>query len=162
MIQPTALLMIPVVMTLSAVGLTNSFLGIVLLYAGLGIPFGTYMMYSYMQSTPREVIDAARVDGASTLRILASIIVPLSAPALGALATLEFIGFWNEFLFALLILQNQNQKTVVVALSTLQAEQFLNVPVTAAGMLVSIIPPLVVFILLHRQLFSGLTAGAVR
>lgn len=162
MIQPTALLMIPLVLTVSNLGLISTYIGIVLVYAGLGVPFGTYLLYSYMQSTPRELFDAARVDGASTFRILYLVVMPLVAPALAALATLDFIGYWNEFLFALLILQNGDQKTIIVSLASLQGEQFLNVPIVASGMVVSILPPLVVFILLHRRLFSGLTAGSIQ
>jgi ABC-type glycerol-3-phosphate transport system permease component len=162
MIQPTALLMIPMVLTVSNFGLLSTYVGIVLVYMGLGIPFGTYLMYSYMQSTPRDLIDAARVDGASTFNILFQVVIPLVAPALGALATLNFIGFWNEFLFALLILQGGDQTTLIVALASLQSEHFLNVPLIASGMVISILPPLVVFVALHRRLFSGLTAGAVQ
>jgi ABC-type glycerol-3-phosphate transport system permease component len=162
LIQPTALLMIPMVLIVSNLGLISTYLGIVLVYAGLGIPFGTYLMYSYMVSVPRDIIDAARVDGASTLQTLYLVILPLVTPALGALATLNFIGWWNEFLFALLILQDGSQQTVIVALASLQGEHFLHVPLVAAGMLLSIIPPLTVFVALHRRLFSGLTAGAIK
>jgi ABC-type glycerol-3-phosphate transport system permease component len=161
-VQPTALLMIPMIMTVSGLGLTNNYLGLVLVYTGLAVPFGTLLMFSFMRTQPVEIFDAARVDGASTLRVLWSIALPLARPALGALATLEFVSFWNEFLFALLLLQNQEQRTVVVAVSTMQAEQFLNVPILAAGMLISIVPPLIVFAVLHRQLFAGLTAGGLK
>jgi ABC-type glycerol-3-phosphate transport system permease component len=162
MIQPVALLMIPIVLTVNALGLLNNFVGIELVYCGLATPFGTYLMYSYLRTQPREILDAARVDGASTLRVLWSIAMPLAAPAIGALITLDFISFWNEFLFALLLLENNDQRTVIVTLSTLQAEQFLNVPLVAAGMLISIVPPLTVFILLHRRLFTGITAGSLK
>jgi ABC-type glycerol-3-phosphate transport system permease component len=162
LIQPTALLMIPIVLIVSNLGLISTYLGIVLVYAGLGIPFGIYLMYSYMVTVPHEIIDAARVDGASTFQVLYRVAIPVVAPALGALATLSFIGWWNEFLFALLILQDGSQQTVIVALGSLQGEHFLHVPLVAAGMLFSIIPPLTVFVILHRRLFSGLTAGALK
>lgn len=162
LIQPTALLMIPMVLLISNLGLLSTYLGIALVYTALGIPFGTYLMYSYMQSVPRDLIDAARVDGASTIRILFQVVVPLVVPALGALGALNFIGFWNEFLFALLILQSGDQTTLIVSLASLQSEHFLNVPIIASGMVISIIPPLAVYVALHRRLFSGLTAGAVK
>ncbi len=162
LIQPTALLMIPMVLIISNLGLLSTYPGISFVYTALGIPFGTYLMYSYMQSVPRDLIDAARVDGAPTLRILFQVVVPLVIPALVALGALNFIGYWNEFLFALLILQSGDQTTLIVSLATLQSEHFLNVPVIASGMVISIIPPLVVYAALHRRLFSGLTAGAVR
>lgn len=162
LIQPTALLMIPMVLLISNLGLLSTYPGIALVYTALGIPFGTYLMYSYMQSVPRDLIDAARVDGASTIRILFQVVVPLVVPALGALGALNFIGYWNEFLFALLILQSGDQTTLIVSLASLQSEHFLNVPIIASGMVISIIPPLAVYAALHRRLFSGLTAGAVR
>jgi ABC-type glycerol-3-phosphate transport system permease component len=162
MIQPVALLMIPIVLTVNALGLLNNYLGLILVYCGLGIPFGTYLMFSYLRTQPPEILDAARVDGASTLRTLWSVALPIARPAIGALVTLNFIGFWNEFLFALLILQRQGQRTMVVSLATLQREQFRDVPLIAAGMLLTMIPPLVVFVLLHRRLFTGLTAGSLK
>jgi ABC-type glycerol-3-phosphate transport system permease component len=162
MIQPIALLMIPEFLIISHAHLLSSYLGIVLVYAALGVPFGTYMMYTYMLSIPRELFDAARVDGAPLAKILYLVILRLLAPAIFALVALDFISFWNEFLFALLILQNNSVKTVMIGLADLQSLQVVNIPVVAAGMAFSIIPPLTVFILLHRRLFSGLTVGAIK
>jgi ABC-type glycerol-3-phosphate transport system permease component len=162
MIQPAALLLIPVIVIIGHLGLTSTYVGIVLVYAALGAPFGTYMMYTYMQAIPRELFEAARVDGASMLQVLGHVVSPLLTPAIGALIALDFISFWNEFLFALVILQEADRRTLVVGLSTLQGQQVLNVPLVSAGMVISIVPPLLVFILLHRKLFSGLTAGAIK
>lgn len=162
MIQPAALLMIPVVVIVGDFGLIDSYTGIILVYGALGAPFGTYMMYTYMRSVPREIFEAARVDGASMLQTLLRIVAPVLRPAIGALVALDFISFWNEFLFALLLLQDSNKRTMIVGLATLQGQQVLNVPLVSAGMALSILPPLLVFILLHRRLFAGLTAGAIR
>src|SRR5207248_4085766 len=105
LIQPTALLMIPVVLIVSNLGLISTYVGIVLVYAGLGIPFGIYLMYSYMVTVPREIIDAARVDGASTFQVLYRVAIPVVALALGAFASLRFVGWWNDLRFTILVLQ---------------------------------------------------------
>jgi ABC-type glycerol-3-phosphate transport system permease component len=162
MIQPIALLMIPEFLIISRAHLLSSYIGIVLVYAALGAPFGTYMLYTYMLSIPRELFDAARVDGAPLVKILYLVIWRLLTPAIFALVALDFISFWNEFLFALLILQNNSFKTVMIGLADLQSLQVVNIPVVAAGMALSIAPPLIVFMLLHRRLFSGLTVGAIK
>jgi ABC-type glycerol-3-phosphate transport system permease component len=162
MIQPSALLMIPEVLIVGRLHLTSTYSGIVLVYTALAAPFATYMMYTYMQSIPRELFEAARVDGARLVTVLRIVILPLLIPAIGALIAIDFIAFWNEFLFALLILQNNNVQTVVVGLATLQSPSVFNESLLAAGMALSIIPPLVVFIAFHRRLFRGLTAGGIR
>ncbi len=162
MIQPIALLMIPEFLIVSRVHLLSSYIGIVLVYAALGAPFATFLMYTYMLSIPRELFEAARLDGASLVKVLFLVIWRLLTPALVALVALDFISFWNEFLFALLILQSNTVKTVMVGLADLQGLQVVNIPLVAAGMAMSIALPLLVFIVLHRRLFSGLTVGALK
>jgi ABC-type glycerol-3-phosphate transport system permease component len=162
MIQPIALLMIPEFLIVSRAHLLSSYIGIVLVYAALGAPFATFLMYTYMLSIPRELFEAARLDGASLIKVLFLVIWRLLTPALVALVALDFISFWNEFLFALLILQSNTVKTVMVGLADLQGLQVVNIPLVAAGMALSIALPLIVFIILHRRLFSGLTVGALK
>lgn len=162
MIVPPSVLMIPIFKLVSDLDLLNKYTGLVLVYASLNLPFSVYLMTTYMRGIPLEIIDAARVDGASTFRTFVSVALPLSRPGLATLATLNFLVLWNELLFALLLLQTDGKRTVMVGLSILTGQYLTSVPVIAAGLLFSMIPPLAIFALFQRDLVRGLTAGAVK
>lgn len=162
MIVPPSVLMIPIFKLVSDLDLLNKYTGLVLVYASLNLPFSVYLMTTYMRGIPFEIIDAARVDGASTFRTFVSVALPLSRPGLATLATLNFLVLWNELLFALLLLQTDDKRTVMVGLSILTGQYLTSVPVIAAGLLFSMIPPLAIFALFQRDLVRGLTAGAVK
>jgi len=162
MIVPPSVLMIPIFKLVSDLELLNKYTGLVLVYASLNLPFSVYLMTTYMRGIPFEIVDAARVDGASRFRTFISIALPLSRPGLATLATLNFLVLWNELLFALLLLQTDDKRTVMVGLSILTGQYLTSVPVIAAGLLFSMIPPLLIFALFQRDLVRGLTAGAVK
>jgi len=162
MIVPPSVLMIPIFKLVSDLELLNKYTGLVLVYASLNLPFSVYLMTTYMRGIPFEIVDAARVDGASKFRTFISIALPLSRPGLATLATLNFLVLWNELLFALLLLQTDDKRTVMVGLSILTGQYLTSVPVIAAGLLFSMIPPLLIFALFQRDLVRGLTAGAVK
>ena len=162
MIVPPSVLMIPIFKLVSELDLLNRYTGLVLVYASLNLPFSIYLMTTYMRGIPFEIVDAARVDGASSFRTFISVALPLSRPGLATLATLNFLVLWNELLFALLLLQTDDKRTVMVGLSILTGQYLTSVPVIAAGLLFSMVPPLLIFALFQRDLVRGLTAGAVK
>lgn len=162
MLLPPSVLMVPLFRTVQQVGLLDSYLGLILVYAGLNTPFSIYMMSSYFRNVPSELFEAARVDGASTFRVFRSIALPLARPAVLTLITLNFLWLWNELLFSLLILQSESKRTLMVGLALLQGEHTSSVPLLAAGMLISLVPVLLVFAFFQRNLAEGLTAGALK
>jgi ABC-type glycerol-3-phosphate transport system permease component len=125
--------------------------------------FGIFFMRQYMLSVPDDMLDAARVDGASELRIFLRIVLPVSRPGLASLAILFFVLKWNDFLWPLAVLRSDEVQTVPVMLNSLQGPPGRTAfDVLMAGSVVSVLPMLLLFLLLQRHLVVGLTAGAVR
>jgi len=163
MVLPASLFMVPTFKVVLDLHLFNNYLGLILVYASLQVPFGIFMMWTYFQAVPKELFEAAHLDGASVFRTFRSVALPLAGPALLTLTTLTFLTLWNELLFSLIILQDADSRTIIVGLSLLKATMGVeNTTVLAAGMLVSAIPPLLLFVIFNRQVTSGLVAGAVK
>jgi ABC-type glycerol-3-phosphate transport system permease component len=162
MALPPTVLMIPIFKIVLDVGLLNTRLGLVLVYTSLNLPFSIYLLTSFMRTIPRELIYAAQTDGAGALRMLWSVVLPLVRPGLLTLVTLNFLFLWNELLFSLVILQEQSLKTIMVGIAQTQGQYETGVGVLSAGLLLSMLPPLLIFALFQRDLARGLTAGAVK
>jgi ABC-type glycerol-3-phosphate transport system permease component len=159
---PAAVVMIPLYRTVSQIGLMNSHLGLILTYTALQLPFSIYLMTSFLNGVPREIIEAAQIDGAGQIRVFRTIAMPLAAPALSTMATLNFLWLFNELLFGLLIMQDDQNRTLPVGLAALQGQNTTPVPLLASGLLISLLPVLAVFFLAQRSLSRGLTAGAIK
>ena len=159
---PAAVVMIPLYRTVSQLGLMNTHLGLILTYTALQLPFSIYLMTSFFNGLPRDIIEAAKMDGAGQLHVFRTIALPLAAPALATMATLNFLWLYNELLFGLLIMQDAGNRTVPVGLALLQGQNTTPVPLLASGLLISLVPVLVVFFIAQRELARGLTVGAVK
>jgi multiple sugar transport system permease protein len=144
----------------------NSRLG-VSTYSGLILPgmiqvFGIFLMRQFLQSIPDEVLESARVDGASEFRILRSIVFPVAAPGMATLAIFTFLGAWNDFLWPLIVINDDAHKTLTLGLVGLQAKNTINYGNEMAGTAFTAVPLILVFLLLQRRFIEGLTAGAVK
>ena len=158
---PGALGLIPSFIVMRSLGWIETWYPLIV--PGMANAFGIFWMRQYIESAiPNEMMDAARIDGAKEFRIFWAIILPVIAPALGALAILTFMGKWNEFQFPLLILKDQFTYTLPVALSTLRSLRGTEIGVQILGSSIAIVPILTVFVMASRQFMSGLTAGAVK
>jgi multiple sugar transport system permease protein len=115
-----------------------------------------------MLSVPQELIEAARIDGASELRIYWSVVMPLARPILATLATFMFMTAWNDFMWPLIILSDQARYTLPVALANLSGEHALDVELMMAGSVVTVIPVVLLFVFLQRYYIAGLMAGSVK
>lgn len=162
MALPPTILMIPIFKLVVDLGLLNQRVGLVLVYASLNLPFSIYLLAAFMKSIPRDLLNAAKVDGARTLRTLWSIVLPLVRPGLMTLVTLNFLVLWNELLFSLLILPNGDARTIMVGIAQTRGQFESGVGDLAAGLLLSMLPPFLVFAFFQRDLARGLTAGAVK
>jgi ABC-type glycerol-3-phosphate transport system permease component len=162
MALPVAILMIPMFKVVLDIGLLNKRLGLVLVYTAFNLPFSIYLLSSYMRSVPRELLHAARIDGAGPIRTLWSVVLPLVRPGLLAIITLNFLFLWNEVLFSLLILQEESTRTIMVGIAQFQGRGTADVGTVSAGLLLSMLPPLLIFALFQRGLERGLTSGAVK
>jgi ABC-type glycerol-3-phosphate transport system permease component len=159
---PAAVVMIPLYRTVGELGLMNSHLGLTLTYTALQLPFSIYLMTNFFNGLPREIVEAAEMDGAGRFHVFRTIGLPLSVPALSAMAVLNFLWLFNELLFGLLIMQDDANRTLPVGLATLQGQNTTPVPLLASGLLISLVPVLVVFFIAQRELARGLTVGAVK
>ena len=162
MALPPAVLLIPIFKIVLDAHLLNNRLGLILVYAALNLPFSIFLLASFMRSVPDELLNAAKIDGAGALRTLWSVVIPLVRPGLLTLITLNFLFMWNEFLYALVILQKETNRTIMVGIAQFQGHWEKNLGVVSAGLLLSMIPPLLIFLFFQRDLARGLTSGAVK
>ncbi|BDZ50976.1 ABC transporter permease [Frondihabitans sucicola] len=152
---------IPLPLSVSDSGsLLNTYYGVIIMNVAFQIGFCTFVLSNYMKALPDELGEAARVDGASVWRQYRSIILPLCRPALGALATLEVIWIYNDFFWALLLVQSGDRLPVTTAINNLKGEFVNNYNLIAAGAMITVIPTLIIYFVLQRQFVAGLTLGA--
>jgi raffinose/stachyose/melibiose transport system permease protein len=145
-----------------AVNLYDTRLSVILIFIVIQSAFGTYLLSAVFGSFPREILEAASVDGAGRWQILVRIVAPISWPTLSMLFTLFFIWTWNEFFLPLIFLISNDNQTVPVALGVLQGQRLMDATASSASALLGIIPAVVFFLLFQRTLTRGITAGAVK
>jgi ABC-type glycerol-3-phosphate transport system permease component len=162
MVIPPAVLILPLFLGMQPLGLTNTYQGVVLIYSGMLVPFSVYMLSSFFRTLPAELFEAARIDGASTLRILRSIVVPLSGPGFITLIVVNAMWVWNELLIALVFLQDDQKRTLMAGLTTMRGRYAINEPLVMAGMFLGVLPILLLFLFGQRFFVRGLVAGAVK
>jgi multiple sugar transport system permease protein len=153
--------LIPLPEWLAASGkLDDSFLGLILIHVAFQTGFCAFVLSNYMRTIPRELGEAALVDGASAWRQYWQVVMPLCRPVLAALATLEFTWIYNDFFWATVLMQTGSNRPITAALNNLTGQFFVNNNLIAAAALIVAIPTLVVFFVLQKQFISGLTLGA--
>jgi multiple sugar transport system permease protein len=159
---PASLLFIPLFQVAFQLHLTDKVWGLVVIYLIFSVPFSTWMTISYFNTVPSELQDAALVDGASRLRALFSIFIPLSLPALAVVALFTFTVAWNEFLFALLLIGRDSQKTIPVGLTEFVRGDTYQWGRLMAGSLIASLPPVLIYFASQRWVVSGLAGGAIK
>jgi alpha-glucoside transport system permease protein len=163
LVVPLQVAFIPIVQLYGSLGIQGSFLGIWLAHAGFGMPLAVYLLRNYIGSLPREVIESAKVDGASHFQTFVRLVLPLSVPALAAFAIFQFLWTWNDYLVALILLDTarvgQVSTTYLAGLLGTFGE---NAHLLSAGAFITMIVPLIVFFSLQRYFVRGLTAGSVK
>lgn len=160
MMIPWEATIIPNYLTIQALGWTDTFQGLSVPF--LATAFGTFLLRQFFLTLPKELRDAATIDGCSSFRFLIKIVLPLARPALGTLAVYSFLQTYNQYLWPLLITNNQNMRTVQIGLSLLQDEERFMFNIVMAGVVLVLVPTFTLFIVGNRQLIRGLTAGAVK
>lgn len=161
LVVPVQVALIPIAELFGKIGLFGSILGVVLFHTGYGLPFAVFLLRNFFAEIPRELLEAARLDGAGELRLFARVVMPLGGPAIASLGIFQFLWVWNDMLVALVFTKSGTQP-ITVALQT-QVRQFgNNVDVLAPGAFISMVIPLAVFFAFQRQFVSGVMAGAVK
>jgi len=160
---PLQIALIPLFANLKTLGLLNTPLALIGPYTGFGLAFGTYIMKGFFEELPRELEEAARIDGAGDLRIFATIMLPLTRPALATISIFLFLQNWNEFLFALTFITEESRRTLPTGIYSLISTEFYgNYPLLAAGLVLFSLPVLVLYFIFQQQFIEGLTAGALK
>jgi raffinose/stachyose/melibiose transport system permease protein len=162
MVVPFESLIVPLYYTFRDAGLTDTYWALILPQTGLSISFGTFWMRAFFRSVPAELADAARVDGASSWRVLWRVLVPIGRPAILTMVVLVFMWTWNEFLLALVMISDQAHRTAPLGLSTFQSRYGVDVPSVSAAAILVAAPVVVVYLLTQRQFLRGMLAGSIR
>ncbi|MEU0851810.1 MULTISPECIES: carbohydrate ABC transporter permease [Streptomyces] len=161
LVVPVQVALIPIAELFGKIGLFGSILGVILFHVGFGLPFAVFLLRNFFAEIPRELLEAARLDGAGELRLFVRVVMPLGGPAIASLGIFQFLWVWNDMLVAL-IFSDSGSQPITVALQT-QVRQFgNNIDVLAPGAFISMVIPLAVFFAFQRQFVSGVMAGAVK
>ncbi len=162
MIMPPEVCLFPLFKILDLFGFYDTYLAMILPYVAFGLPFATFLLRAHMTTIPRELYEAAVVDGGGVLRIFWSIYLPMSRPALAAVGLIMMMRTWNEFIFALTFIESDGLRTLTIGISTFGDALRVDWTVLMAGLIISIVPVFVTFLMLQRQFMGGLTQGAVK
>lgn len=161
MMIPVQVALVPLNVGLTKLGLINTYTGIIIIYLGFGLSFCILVLRGFFRTIPRELDDAARIDGCSTFGVFWRILLPLSLPAIASLFILDFLYTWNEFLLAQIFLTDDSMRTVPTGLMNFKGRFSTDYTLMSAGVLMSVIPILVVYLLFQKYFVSGL-GGSVK
>jgi ABC-type glycerol-3-phosphate transport system permease component len=162
MIIPPIVMIIPLFVLATRAHLVNTYWSASIIYAGLMLPFGVYLLRNFFVTIPGAIIDSAKIDGCTDLGILFRIVLPLSRSALVTLTVVSVLWVWNELLIALIFLQKEELTTLVVGLIRFQGRFRIDQPVILAGIFASMVPMVIIYLLGQRFFVQGLTAGALK
>jgi ABC-type glycerol-3-phosphate transport system permease component len=162
MIVPPVVMLIPLFTTMNSLGLADTRTSVVLAYAGLMFPFSVYLIARFIETVPDEVYEAAVVDGASHLQVIRSVVLPIIRPALITVGVVNALWAWNELLIAVVLLQQDSNRTLQAGLALLQGRNTTNVPLVMAGTTLSVLPMLALYLVFQRHLREGILAGALK
>lgn len=160
MMIPWEATIIPNYLTIKSIGWTDTFQGLSAPF--LATAFGTFLLRQFFMTLPKELHDAAIIDGSSNLRFLLTIVLPLARPALGTLAIYSFLQTYNQYLWPLLVTNDQSMRTVQIGIALLQDQERFMFNIVMAGVVIILVPTFLLFVFGNRQLIRGLTAGAVK
>ncbi len=162
MVVPPVVLLIPLFQFGAALGWISTFRILIMVYVGLMLPFSIYLLTNFFRAIPTSIIEAAEIDGASDLRTFRSIVLPLSGPPLITLTVVNLLWAWNELLLALVFLQSDEKKTLMVGITGFQNRYSLSIPTIMAGMTIATLPLLITYFFGQRYFVAGLTSGSVK
>ena len=161
-IFPPILLAIPYSIVMAKLGLTNTRIGLVLVYLSFSIPYAVWLLVGFFKSVPIGIEEAAKIDGANKIQVFMQVVIPLVAPGIVATAIYTFINVWNEFLYALILINDTSKMTVAVALRSLNGSEILDWGDMMAASTLVVVPSILFFCLIQNKIAGGLSEGAVK
>lgn len=159
---PIEVIVVPLYFLLQSFDLTDTYTGVILAEIALFMPFGTLWMMTNFESIPTELVESARIDGATSWRMLTRVLLPISWPSIGTLAALFFMWSWNQFLLVLILIQNPDKRTVPAGINRFVGEYTTNIPLLSSATLIAIGPVLIVYLVFQRTFVNGLLQGAIK
>lgn len=162
MLIPIHALLVPMYVQLNEMGLTNHWYTLLIPYIGFGLPISIMLIESYISSIPGELEEAAAIDGCSFARTLFQIVFPLASPILATVAIIQFFAVWNEFTFALILVNNDNLRTVPVGLTMFKGAYTVEYPRMMTGIIVTMLPVMILYFIFSKRIIEGMVAGAVK
>lgn len=162
LMMPIHALLIPSVLIFKEIHLQDNLAGLVIVYIAVNISFSMFIMSGFLQSIPKEIDEAARIDGCGKGRIFFSILLPLAKPGIATVATIAFLNCWNDLLLGLVMISTPEKRTLSVAISVLKGAYLTRYGLLCAGFVISIAPVVAMYILFQKQVIAGMTAGAVK
>ncbi len=159
---PAQILMIPVRNLTLSLGVYDTKMGLILFHTAFQIGFCTFFLRGFIKELPHEIVESARIDGASELRVFWNIILPLIRPALAALAVLEFTFIWNDYFWALVLVQGDEARPITLGIQALRGRWTSFWHLISAGSIIAALPPVLMFFMLQKHFIAGLTMGAVK
>jgi multiple sugar transport system permease protein len=160
MMLPFQVLLLPVFLLTDFLGLYDTYWGLIAFHTAFQMGFCTFVLRNYMVTVPIQIFDAARIDGCNEFRIWWQIMMPLTIPALAAVATLEFTWIFNDYLLAIVLVRSEKHMPVTAGLASLQGQFIMDWTVIVSGALLAAIPTIIVFLFLQRYFIEGLTLGS--
>ena len=159
---PQQMVILPIYNLMNSLGLLNSYVGLILLHTAFGLPWQILFLRNFFSTLPIEVEEAARVDGASYFKIFYKIILPMSLPALASILSLQFVWVWNDFFFALTLIQNPTMRLATQTIPVIKGRYEPNWSILSAASIIAMIVPIAIYVALQRYYVRGITAGAVK
>jgi multiple sugar transport system permease protein len=157
---PVQVVLVPFYRTIITLGLVNTRIGLIISYTAFFLPFCVYLMTAFYSGLPRELVEAARMDGAKLVQIWWHVMLPLGKPALITLGILNTLYCWNDVLISLLVLQKE--RTLMVGIAALKGQYTTNVPLLMAGIVIAAAPIVIIYIIFQRRIVNGIATGAVK
>jgi len=159
---PAQMFILPLFLLWKNLNLIDTHIGLIIIYSGLNAPFATFLIRSYMIQLPEELFDAARIDGANPFQLFAKIAVPLSWPVFLTAGLIVGLAVWNEFLFALTFMQDENSKPISTILFAFQTRFENNWGLVSASAVMMVAPVAILFMIFQRRFIAGLTSGGLK
>ncbi len=160
MALPKQVILIPLIKEMSALKLYDTLWAVI--FPTVGWPFGVFLMKQFSEGVPREMLEAARIDGSSEAKTFVEIVVPMIKPGIGALAIFTFINSWNDYFMQLIMLSKSNNLTISLGIATMQAENSTDFGIIMAGAALASLPIIIVFLIFQKYFTKGITMGAVK
>lgn len=162
MVVPPIVLVVPLFQIAAALNQLNTYQTVIVVYTGILLPFSTFLLASFFRTISGSLIEAARMDGASSWHIFYAIVLPLSGPAIATVVTVQALWVWNELLIAVIFMQDESLRTLMVGLTVFNSRYRIDVPVVMAGMVWATLPMLMLYLVGQRFFIRGLTSGSVK